>query len=104
MRMKMPLFVVWSAQNSALIWKSLYEFFESRKPPLPLSATMTPSSERQLASPTCVQLFRLELEPSSSVTHPDSEPDRPAHPTASTAMTSSPAVIADQRFIVILLR
>ena len=22
-RMKMPLFVVWSAQNSALIWKSL---------------------------------------------------------------------------------
>jgi hypothetical protein len=31
MRMKMPLFVVWSAQNSARIWKSLYEFFGSEK-------------------------------------------------------------------------
>jgi hypothetical protein len=59
MRMKIPLFVVWSAQNSARIWKSLYEFFDTSWPPLPLSATMAPSSARQLASPIRFQLSRV---------------------------------------------
>src|SRR5712691_2261139 len=35
--------------------KFLYEFFVTRWPPLPLSATIAPSSTRQLASPVWVQ-------------------------------------------------
>jgi DNA-binding transcriptional LysR family regulator len=50
-RMKMPLLASSSAQNSELIWKFLYEFLVTRRPPLPLSATSAPSSMRQLASP-----------------------------------------------------
>src|SRR5512145_3220891 len=68
-RMKMPLFVVSSAQNSTRRSKSLYAFFDTRKPPLPLSATTAPPSARQLASPTRSK-FSSPLSPSMSVVQP----------------------------------
>src|SRR5712671_1954146 len=99
--MKMPLLVVWSAQNSARIWKSLYAFFETRKPPLPLSATMAPFSARQLASPMGFQFSRPDV-PSISVIQPASAwPEGcSAQPKKASPMTSSP-VMANKRFIAI---
>src|SRR5258705_10212452 len=73
--MKMPLLASSSAQNSALIWKFLYEFLVTRWPPLPLSATNAPSSMRQLASPVLSQSPMVL--PSVSVTQPG-----PVWPTA----------------------
>ena len=65
----MPLFALWSAQNSALSSKSLYVVLESRKPPVPLSATIAPPSARQLALPTRSKLSR-PFSPSMSVVQP----------------------------------
>src|SRR6267378_4425290 len=65
----MPLLASASTQNSDLIWKSPYEFFDTRKP-LPLSACTAPSASRQLALPIWFQLSRLE--PSNSMVHPAS--------------------------------
>src|SRR5688572_28521248 len=70
MRMKMPLFVPWSAQNSARSWKSLYAFLVSRWPPFAaLSATIAPPSARQFASPTRSK-FSSPLSPSIRVVQP----------------------------------
>src|SRR5687767_14834668 len=65
----MPLFALSAAQNSMRSWKSWYELFDSRKPPLPLSPTIAPSSARQLTSPTRWK-FSRPLVPSSSVVQP----------------------------------
>jgi len=65
----MPLFALCAAQNSMRSSKSLYELFDSRKPPLPLSATIAPSSVRQLASPTLLKLS-IPLSPSTRVVQP----------------------------------
>src|SRR5256885_8767513 len=85
----MPLFVVWSAQNSALIWKSVYEFFETRYPPLPLSATIAPSSALQLASPSGLKLSSPDV-PSTSLVHPEPDHGIYEQPAAANAITSSP--------------
>src|SRR5882724_151610 len=94
--MKIPLFVVWSAQNSALIWKSLYEFFDTRYPPLPLSATMAPPSARQLASPTGLK-FSIPESPSTRVVQPP--PDMLAQPKTPKPATN-PITATDDRFMV----
>src|SRR5512138_499852 len=65
----MPLFALCAAQNSMRSWKSLYEPLDSRKPPLPLSATIAPSSARQFASPTGLKLS-IPFSPSISVVQP----------------------------------
>src|SRR5688572_33353743 len=70
MRMKMPLFVPWSAQNSARIWKSLYAFLVTRwLVSFALSATIAPPSARQFASPTRSK-FSSPLSPSMRVVQP----------------------------------
>ncbi len=55
--MKTPLLASSSTQNSARSSKLPYRFLDTRKP-FPLSATTTPSSRRQLASPILFQLSR----------------------------------------------
>src|SRR5207302_2376563 len=99
-RRKMPLFALESTQNSDLIWKSAYEFFDTRKP-LPRSACTTPSASRQLALPIWFQWSRLE--PSNSVVHPVS----PCaggwleQPKTVKAIASNPATMIDELFIAI---
>src|SRR5258708_18203760 len=95
MRRRRRLLVLWSAQNSARIWKSLYDFFETRWPPLPLSATIAPSSALQLASPTGVQCS-MPFVRSMSVVQPD-WPDICAQPKTTSPAKSSPS----KRFIAI---
>src|SRR4051812_42634348 len=84
-RRKMPLLVFLSAQNSAWIWKSLYEFFVTSRLLLSfaLSATIAPPSARQLASPRRVK-FSSPFSPSMSVLRPIT-PSMVVQPTASTA-------------------
>src|SRR3954467_11540422 len=83
--MKTPLLVFLSAQNSAWIWKSLYEFFVTSRLLLSfaLSATIAPPSARQLASPTRLK-FSSPFSPSMSVVQPII-PSSVVQPTASTA-------------------
>src|SRR5215471_10842704 len=85
LRMKTPLFASSSTQNSALTWKSVYEFFETRKPwrLSPLSAMTEPSAILQLALPIAFQLSRLE--PSKSTVHPEPEDMDEQAPSAATA-------------------
>src|SRR3954464_1727868 len=84
-RRKMPLLVFLSAQNSAWIWKSLYEFFVTSRLLLSfaLSATIAPPSARQLASPRRLK-FSSPFSPSMSVVQPII-PSIVVQPTASTA-------------------
>src|SRR6185295_10635720 len=98
--MKMPLLVVTSDQNSALISKSLYDVFETRCPPLPLSATIAPPSARQLASPTRLKLSRPRS-PSITETHP-AEGSWCPHPATPSATTSGTAATAKNLFMVFL--
>src|SRR5688572_14811281 len=68
----MPLLPSAVTQNSARIWKSLYELWETRNAGSPLSllsATMAPSRARQLPPPMLIQLFRPPG-PSISVSQP----------------------------------
>src|SRR5688572_33065676 len=100
MRMKMPLFVPWSAQNSARIWKSLYAFLVTRwLVSFALSATIAPPSARQFASPT-LSKFSSPLSPSISVVQPlpGIHDGMEEH-----AASASAAANADSRFIALLL-
>src|SRR6266851_8030086 len=96
----MPLFASASTQNSDLIWKSPYEFFDTRKP-LPLSACTAPSASRQLALPIWFQLSRLE--PSNSVVHPASPcaGGQLKQPKTVKPIPSNPATMIDEPFIAI---
>src|SRR6266513_1986801 len=96
----MPLLALESTQNSDLIWKSAYEFFDTRKP-LPWSACTAPSASRQLALPIWFQLSRLE--PSNSVVHPESPcPDGELEqPRMVQPVTSNAATVIDEPFIAI---
>src|SRR6266851_1429898 len=87
-------------QNSDLIWKSPYEFFDTRKP-LPLSACTAPSASRQLALPIWFQLSRLE--PSNSVVHPASPcaGGQLEQPKTAMPVTSNAAAMIDELFIAI---
>src|SRR4051812_11365887 len=96
--MKMPLFVVVSAQNSARIWKSLYEFFETRYPPLPRSATTAPSSALQFASPIWFQ-FSRPLLPSISLVHPASLPGIIEQPATANTNANSAAAGKNRRLM-----
>src|SRR5262245_9044609 len=79
--MKMPLLVSSSAQNSALIWKSLYDSlltrYEGSFPSVILSATSAPSFIAQLALPTSVQ--SPILVPSTNVIQPSCPEAVPAN-------------------------
>src|SRR6185503_7518373 len=88
----MPLLALWSAQNSARSSKSLYDFLLTRKPPLPLSATMAPPSARQFASPSRLKLSR-PFSPSISVVQP------PMLPGIIEQAATSVAASASVRFI-----
>src|SRR5258708_1083227 len=96
--MKMPLLAGSSTQNSARIWKSLYAFFDTRKP-LPLSAWTTPSASFQLASPIWFHWSRLL--PSNRTTQPAWPDDWLDCPRTATPSNSSPRMGTDQRFMLI---
>ena len=71
-RMKMPLLASSLAQNSTYTWKSLYLVLVTRCAAawlVRLSATIAPSSTRQLVSPTRSHSLPMVL-PSNSETQP----------------------------------
>src|SRR5215831_7445879 len=96
LRRKTPLFASSSTQNSARTWKSVYEFFDTRKPCFlsPLSAITAPSAILQFALPIAFQLSRLD--PSNSTVHPEPEDMDEQAPSASAA---SPMTSRDSLFI-----
>src|SRR3954471_15357437 len=98
--MKMPLLASSSVQNSALIWKSLFESLLTRYErslPSSLSAASAPSFISQLALPTSVQSpFLLE---SSSVTQPSLWPDAVPENWIAAAAINEPAARVDRRFM-----
>src|SRR5580765_7631932 len=93
----MPLLVVWSAQNSARIWKPLYELFDTRYPPLPLSATIAPSSALQLASPMGLKLSNPLLPSTRAVQLP---PDMLAQPKTAIPATNIPVAAANDLLMI----
>src|SRR3954451_48860 len=95
--MKMPLLAFSSDQNSIRTCRSLYFSLLTRWPPLPLSATIAPSSTRQLASPAWVKPSRLL--PSNRVTKPSFPVAAPA---AASAETSTTDVSVAQRVMNVL--
>src|SRR4029453_5984746 len=89
----MPLLVSAVTQNSAWIWKSLYELWETRYASLLSlsSATMAPSRALQLPPPMVTQLFRPSG-PSISVSHrPVVGGGAPAQPMTARAASSDAA-------------
>src|SRR5581483_4697804 len=96
----MPLLALSAAQNSMRISKSRYESLLIRKPPVPRSATIAPSSARQFASPTRWK-FSRPLSPSMSVCQP--MPGRCNWAHAATPATTA-AAATSMRFMFFLLR